>query len=147
MPDAEKREKVIRGLKLCAYDPDPGQELKEVRSCPECPYYRAGCSPQLIRDALDLLKEQEPRALEYSEIEKHPLVWLEDNDKEDVIPALFLQYNGWNAEFAVQAPDEDVDTIIRSPIVSAVEGMYGITWRVWTSHPLEKMRNEVSWDD
>ena len=54
-----ERKTVIRGLELCAYDPDPGQELKEVRSCPECPYYRAGCSPQLIRDALALLKEQE----------------------------------------------------------------------------------------
>ena len=53
------REKVIRGLELCAYDPDPGQELKEIRSCPECPYYRDGCSSQLIRDALALLKEQE----------------------------------------------------------------------------------------
>lgn len=59
MVDAEKRDKAIRGLELCAYDPDPGQELKEIRSCPECPYYRAGCSPQLIRDALALLKEQE----------------------------------------------------------------------------------------
>ena len=54
-----ERKKVIRGLELCAYDPDPGQELKEIRSCPECPYYRAGCSPQLIRDALALLREQE----------------------------------------------------------------------------------------
>lgn len=54
-----EREKAIRGLELCAYDPDPGQELKEIRSCPECPYYRAGCSPQLIRDALALLKERE----------------------------------------------------------------------------------------
>lgn len=53
--------KVIQGLELCAYDPDPGQKLKEIRSCPECPYYRAGCSPQLIRDALALLKEQEAR--------------------------------------------------------------------------------------
>lgn len=58
-----EREKVIRGLELCAYDPDPGQELKEIRSCPECPYYRAGCSPQLIRDALALLKEHEARVM------------------------------------------------------------------------------------
>ena len=61
MADTEKRGKVMRSLELCAYDPDPGQELKEIRSCPECPYYRAGCSPQLIRDALSLLKEQEER--------------------------------------------------------------------------------------
>ena len=99
-----------------------------------------------IYGALALLKEQEPRVLEYLEIEKHPLVWLEDNDKEDVIPALFLQYNGWNAEFALQAPDEYVDTIIRSPIISAVEGMYGITWRAWMAKPTNEQRKVVKWD-
>lgn len=99
-----------------------------------------------LKDALALLREQEPRVLEYSEIEKHPLVWLEDNDKEDVIPALFLQYNGWSAEFALQAPDEYVDTIIRSPIVSAVEGMYGITWRAWMAKPTNEQRKAVKWN-
>ena len=124
-----KREKVIKWLAEEAVE----HEEEEVRD--------------LAHTALLMLEEQEARVLEYSEIEKHPLVWLEDNDKEDVIPALFLQYNGWNAEFAVQAPDEDVDTIIRSPIVTAFEEMYGVTWRAWTSHPSEKMRNEVLWNE
>lgn len=67
-----EREKVIRGLELCAYDPDPGQELKEIRSCPECPYYREGCSPQLIRDALALLKGQEARVVTTADFENNP---------------------------------------------------------------------------
>jgi hypothetical protein len=83
----------------------------------------------LMRKAHDMLKAQMPRVLEYSEIEKHPLVWLEDSDKEDVIPALFLQYNGWNAEFSRQAPY--VDKIIRSAIVIAVEKMYGYHLSKW----------------
>lgn len=134
------RENVMRGLEVCA---DPNI------NCTECPYYanQSECSGILFHDVLDLLKEQEARVLEYSEIEKHPLVWLEDNDKEDVIPALFLQYNGWSAEFALQAPDEYVDTIIRSPIVSAVEGMYGITWRAWMAQPTNEQRKAVPWDD
>lgn len=138
MTDAEKREKVIRGLECCA--------LGSLSNCEECPYTETRCSEHLCGDALILLKKQEPRVLEYFEIEKHPLVWLEDNDKEDVIPALFLQYNGWNAEFAVQAPDEYVDTIIRSPIVTAVEGMYGITWRAWMAQPTNEHRKAVKWD-
>lgn len=84
---------------------------------------------------------------EYSEIEKHPLVWLEDNDKEDVIPALFLQCNGWTAKFAVQAPDECVDTIVRSSTVSAFEEMCGITWRAWTSRPNEQVRRDTPWEN
>jgi len=131
------QEKVIRGLECCA--------LGSLSNCEGCPYTETRCSEHLCGDALVLLKQQEPRVLEYSEIEKNPLVWLEDNDKEDVIPALFLQYNGWNAEFAVQAPDEWVDTIIRSSIVIAVEEMYGITWRAWSSCPIEEQRKAVKW--
>lgn len=140
--DEKKREKVIRGLEKCT---------ECLGHCSdECPYYShtSSCSGvPLRRDALALLKEQEPRVLEYSEIEKNPLVWLEDNDKEDVIPALFLQYNGWNAEFAVQAPDEYVDTIVRSAIVIAVERTYGITWRAWMAQPTEEQRKAVKWND
>jgi hypothetical protein len=139
MTDAEKREKVIRGLKCCI---DP-----EV-PCRECPYYNYGhCDPDDVRrDALALLKEQEPRVLEYSEIEKHPLVWLEDNDKEDVIPALFLQYNGWSAEFSRQSPDKYVDTIIRSAKVVADERTYGKTWRVWTFRPTPGQMRDTKWE-
>lgn len=133
-----EKSKVIRGLECCAKG--------SLSDCEGCPYTKTRCSEHLCGDALVLLKQQEPRVLEYSEIEKHPLVWLEDNDKEDVIPALFLQYNGWNAEFAVQAPDEGVDTIIRSPIVIAVEEMYGITWRAWNAKPTPDQRLEVPWE-
>lgn len=99
-----------------------------------------------IRAAIALLKEQEPRVLEYYEIEKNLLVWLEDNNKEDVIPALFLQYNGWTAEFAVQAPDKYVDTIIRSAKVVSDERTYGITWRAWTSRPTPEQMRDTPWE-
>ena len=151
MSDSEKREKVIRGLECHA--------TKGFVACQDCPYYPDEliyeddddtegtiCEEKLAADAIALLREQEPRVLEYPEIEKYPLVFLEDNDKEDVIPALFLQYNGWNAEFAVQAPDECVDTIIRSSIVIAVEGMYGITWRAWTARPTDEQRKAAKWE-
>ena len=135
------REKVVRGLEACVSD-------SRLMQCENCPYqtYKSRCVIKLMQDALALLKEQEARVLEYSEIEKHPLVWLEDNDKEDVIPALFLQYNGWSAEFVVQDPDKYVDAIVRSAMVSAVEGMYGMTWRAWTSRPTPEQMREVPWE-
>lgn len=58
------REKVIDALKRCSYDPDPGQPRKEIFSCSDCPYYRGcyhGCTYDLMRDALVLIKEQEDR--------------------------------------------------------------------------------------
>ena len=138
MPD---RDKVIRGLEACACD-------MRLMQCADCPYHtnKARCLTTLMRDALALLKEQEPKVLEYSEIEKHPLVWIEDNDKEDVIPALFLQYNGWNAEFLRQAPDEYVSSLIRSATVYAVEKAYGVMWRTWTSRPSQWQMRDTPWE-
>ena len=45
------REKVIQGLECCSKDKD---------HCNECPYYSEEDCWQLERDALELLKEQEP---------------------------------------------------------------------------------------
>ena len=51
MTHQEKREKVIRGLEICANDSD----------CSECPYNGIGnCYDINKRDALALLKGQEP---------------------------------------------------------------------------------------
>lgn len=70
------REKVIKGLELCKYDPDPGQEDKWNHSCLKCPYCWSGPDTEpfttrdcwkLIADALALLKEQDKQIewLEY----------------------------------------------------------------------------------
>lgn len=136
------RKEVLKALVCRANDP--------VVDCAGCPYNdpadHCRCDFQRIcADALALLKEQEPRVLEYSEIEKHSLVWLEDNDKEDVLPALFLQYYGWNAEFSVHAPDKYVDKIFRFATVIEFEINYGITWRCWTSRPTEEQREREPW--
>lgn len=144
MTDTEKREKVMLGLECCA---------KGIEKCAECPYSiftdangNGFCLiDNMVSDALSLLKEQEARVLEYSEIEKHPLVWLEDNDKENVIPALFLQYNGWSAEFSRQATDKYVDTLIRSAKVVADERWYNVTWRAWSARPTEEQRKVAKW--
>ena len=70
------REKVIKGLELCRYDPDPGQENKWYHSCLKCPYCWSGPETEmfttrdcwrLFSDALALLKEQEARELTIDE--------------------------------------------------------------------------------
>ena len=61
----DKLEKVIKGLELCRYDPDPGQECKFMVSCAICPYFddNIGCTQAVMfNDALELLKAQEPIA-------------------------------------------------------------------------------------
>ena len=52
------REKVIKALDLCKYDPDPGQTLKHIHSCEHCPYWNDGIMPEcsvMYTDAITLL--------------------------------------------------------------------------------------------
>ena len=143
------REKVIRGLELCAYDPDPGQELKELRSCPECPYYRAGCSPQLIRDALALLQEQEPRVMDAEEVarlteEIYQWLWIEE-----------IQNITWNL-YCLRAfvyskhPDTGEFYILANgyrDMVKLEGNEYGKTWRCWTSCPTPEQMRGTKWEE
>ena len=135
------REKVARGLELCAYDPDPGQELKALRSCPECPYYRAGCTPRLIRDALALLTGEEPRVMTLEEIRSGAVdvAWIEDADKAEVIPGIWFRLSN-------EGEDEAVDIHVMDGFVGARLAVYGKMWRAWTSRPTEEQRKAVPWD-
>lgn len=143
-----EREKVIRGLELCAYDPDPGQELKELRSCPECPYYRAGCTPQLIRDALSLLKGQEPRVMTLEEaratLRTADFLYCEDKNDDTMAGGLMRGVlNGsdyWdliNGEYMTpDCLDEGED----------LEAEYGKTFRFWTSRPTPEQMRDTKWE-
>lgn len=59
MTDAEKREKVIKGLECCATNRLRREDC-EAMDCVYLDLESHGCIHQLIRDALALLKEQEP---------------------------------------------------------------------------------------
>lgn len=63
---AMTRDEVIKALSLCRYDPDPGQECKQLVSCDICPYWsdKMGCRmTDLFTDAIALLKEKQKRGL------------------------------------------------------------------------------------
>ena len=53
-----KVEKVLKGLDLCKYDPDPGQEDKYHHSCVKCPYHDPTIPMclELYLDAMELIK-------------------------------------------------------------------------------------------
>ena len=63
MSNQDKREKVIKGLELCLTPPNSREDGVEVCH-EECPYFTAynmgDCVRSLAKDALALLKEQEP---------------------------------------------------------------------------------------
>lgn len=57
----DRLEKVIKGLELCRYDPDPGQECKQLVACDICPYWsdHMGCMmTEMFNDAITELKSR-----------------------------------------------------------------------------------------
>ena len=124
------REKVIKGLYLCewtsagrydGYEPD-------YESCLKCPYRTEDfepdvCCADLMKDALELLKEQEPRVLTLEEARIYEVVWPEDKGEGELHP-LIVQ-NNMNDSKCYK---------------------YGIHWRVWSAKPTEEQRKAVKWN-
>ena len=151
MTDAEKREKVIRGLEAHA-----NPKTCETCAGEDCPYYdRDGsytavtCSSFLAADALALLKEQEPRVLTLEEaratLRTADFLYCEDKNDDTMAGGLtrgvLNDSDYWdlsNGEYmTLECLDEGED----------LEAEYGKTFRFWTSRPtLEQMR-DTKWEE
>jgi hypothetical protein len=95
-----------------------------------------------MRDALELLKAQEPRVMtldEVRELQGDTVVWLEDKDKTDVVPAIVNHV--WNS-----LPNIVSFTLKNMREVKTDILWYRFKWRIWTSRPDEKRRAETPWN-
>lgn len=92
-------------------------------------------------DHLDaLLKAQEPRVLRVEEVvllKQNDVVWLEDYNKKDVIPAIVSRMGPMVIciEFALS-----------DRFISVGYDDYGSRWRCWSSRPTDKQREVVKWE-
>lgn len=127
MTDAEKREKVIRGLECCA--------LGSLSNCERCPYTETRCSEHLCGDALALLKEQEARVMTKDEVLATPegtVVWMEEESESGTyIQPIVSTGNGCLGNFYIGV------------------GAYGVEMekrRFWTSRPTEEQMRDTPWD-
>lgn len=115
MPD---REKVVRAVETC-FDSwidkhrNMGLDLHEVE--------------RLKREALELLKEQEPRVLTPDEADVAEVVWFEARNHTHIEPMLTA-----GKRFA----DETADWF-----------RYGRDWRCWSARPTYAQREEAPWDE
>ena len=110
------REKVIKGLECCDND-----------DCDNCPYFRScvendfgTCRATLHRDALVLLKAQEPRVMTLEELSG---IYVEF--KGDLVP--------------MSLPHFDLGKIICS--------MQDGWCRLWSSKPSVEQREDTPWED
>lgn len=144
----EKREKVIRGLECCSQQRG-GPEL-----CEQCPYNNETfpCSNTLSHDALDLLREQEPRILSLGEaiegkngLEIDPYVFVEIKGREDIFIGSvsdISHYNYPNPSFRV-GESFKINRNFSDKIHLNTD--YMKTVRCWTHKPSKEQREAVKW--
>lgn len=129
------REKVIKGLFICSGD-DP--------DCQNCPYYGEygdgfGCETIMQRDALSLLKAQEPRVMTLEEIKDGEPYWLSTGKEFAVRPVIcvcreddarkpYITFKWQFGTFSWEAEN------------------YGKTWFCWTSRPTDEQQEGVKWE-
>ena len=137
MPD---REKVIKGLEWC---------MNEKHDCYRekgCPYENEGedigCKYALHRDALALLKAQEPHVMTLGDLRDIGSVW-----ELNTPPYLWMEINPsyrWTRGFWV-AWREIYDMIDGlHPTYDADN--YGKRWRCWSSRPTDEQREAIPWN-
>ena len=135
-------EKVLLGLKHhadgCCFDDD---------NDPGCPYWEdTYCGMHLTADALALLQAMVPRVMTLEEIQqlpRHSVVYLEDRDKAEVIPAILKGRPRWHH---IEQPVTDFICANGYIYVSADDTDYLIRWRAWTSCPTDAQRKEAGWN-
>ena len=120
MTEQEKREKVIKGLECCSGD---------YALCTTCYLENSGtCRDTLMKDAIELLKAQEPRVMVPEDFNENPErdeygnlpCWLESRE-----PFIASGWNRWNE-----------DDFIRPQMRN---------FRPWTSRPTEEQRAAAKW--
>lgn len=130
------REKVIRGLEWC---------MNESHDCYEekgCPYENeggdVGCKYALHRDAIALLKAQEPKVMTLEEV--NALDWDYCYLEQERLPG--KEYRGMLGKYIM--------TCVTWPSITAAKISYGSDgygkrWRCWTSRPTDEQREATPW--
>ena len=131
----ENIEKVIKCLELCR---------KFTDSCEGCPYENVpaveNCMLTMHGDALELLKEQEARILDWDELEDWGnAIWFEDKDEHECYVALIANVGTYDAKFTNVEPGN-----IHS--LDFMRDFYMKEWRCWSARPTIKQRQAVKWE-
>lgn len=139
----DNREKVIKGLECCT----KGDEVQFCRD-EGCPYADVpdDCMGDVMRDALELLKAQEPRVMTLEEVKgMKRLTICAVEQRSKVIKNTFnAEYGGivtlGNENFLDFGLYADTNRYRRT------EAGYGKTWRCWTARPTPEQREAEPWE-
>ena len=126
------REKIANGLRHC---------LHYKGSCFDCPYDGPNCQNDVLDDAIALLKELEPRVLNWDEVENYSVVYGEFRGVKEIFPLIitkdmFGRTLSWNPGinrsgecFLLVSDEEDKRNT-----------------RCWNIKPTDEQREAVKWE-
>lgn len=135
--EQEKIEKVINGLWCCIHS----------GNCNKCGYDGTGnntasCLVNVLKDALALLKAQEPHLLTLDEIHDSMVVYLEAGteflkrmDDDGVVLAIGGSERA-GAKCFITVWDVGI---------AAMDDEYNVTWRAWSERPTVEQRERTPW--
>lgn len=140
MTEQEKREKVIKGLMCIAGD---------VVFCAHCKYSDVNgsgrgdrCKRDCAKDALALLKAQEPRVLSVADIiDEHitpDIIWVERRHENDICAGV------WQIDHYEMALEGVIDDLGEE--IAERPDAYNTLWRCWTARPTDEQREAVPWE-
>lgn len=130
MPEPPKegsdRGKTIKAIEIC---------YTLGHNCTECPLFSEDdCNDKLMRDALSLLKEQEPRVMTKEEIIGWDgYIWLEFNGMK-AMKTVLIDHGMTREPFRGDYPTKELSW-----------GIFQETWRAWTAKPTKEQREKEPW--
>ena len=121
------------------YDINPYWDMFKCRVREFAPEWD-GHTPAQAIERIGKLKAREPRVLMVEEVvllKQNDVVWLEDYNKKDVIPAIVSRMGPMVIciEFALS-----------DRFISVGYDDYGKRWRCWTSRPTDEQREATPWE-
>jgi len=145
--DGAEREKVIRGLEACVHN-------QHLMQCESCPYHtdKARCLTTLMRDALDLLREQEARVMDEDEVfvtELSTVLYLERRRAREttrIVPAILTDHDTWS--YGQLSSYRYAEFVYEGKLIDHRDlATYGVTWRCWTSRPTPEQMRDTKWEE
>lgn len=141
------KEKVIKGLECYATMCETGSRI----ACKDCPYFM-DCNPsQMMRGAIELLNEQEPRVITLKEVLDFIMADKEMSEDDEIEfnerKPLYVEFREWNDMCYEHWRSP---WYLRSWYAADKELFvfnYGKNRRYWTDRPTEEQTKAVLWDE
>ena len=103
------------------------------------------CLVTLHKDAIELLKAQEPRVMtldEVADLEEHQFVWIEISNSDEPVYCLeIVRFRG------VLCVNLEITLNAFRDVVIVYTKNYNKEYRFWTDRPSDKQRKAVKWDE